>query len=200
MNRRAAAGFTLLEVMISIALISLIVVIMAGAMRLSYRSIDRGEVKSNYLERLKVSFSLIDDQIQSAIPLVRRDDEEGRIFFEGSSDTVKFASNYSLTAGQRGYVIVTYRTRPGDEGTGALFVEENTVGVENTREIKLLEGISGVRFEYFRRESEAEEAAGEWVDTWTDELLFPRKIRVTLTFPERKIVFTVPIRANKVKT
>ena len=197
---RRPQGFTLLEVMISVTLISLILVIMAGAMRVSYRSIDKGEVRSAYLERLKVTFSLIDDQIQSAIPLGRRDDEAGRLFFEGSTDTVKFASNYSLTEGRRGNVAVTYSARSGDDGTMALYVEENTLGVENTREVKLLEGIGGVRFEYFRKESDAEEVQGEWVGTWTDELLFPRKIRITLTFPERKIVFVVPVRANKVKT
>jgi len=197
---RRPAGFTLLELMISITLISLIIVIMAGAMRLSYRSIDKGEARSAYLERLKVTFSLMEGQIQSAIPLTRHEDEAGRVFFEGSPDTVKFASNYSLTEGQRGYVMVTYKTRSGDDGNQALYIEENTVGVENAREIKLLEGIKGVRFEYFRKESDTEEAQGEWVENWTDELLFPRKIRITLTFPERKIVLTVPVRANKVKT
>ena len=197
---RRTQGFTLLEVMISITLISLILVIMAGAMRLSYRSIDRGEARSTYLERLKVTFSLIDDQIQSAIPLARQDDEEGRFFFEGSADKVQFASNYSLTSGQRGYVVVRYAATRADDGTMALYIRENTMGVENAREIKLLEGMSEIRFEYFRKESEAEDVAGEWVETWTDELLFPRKIRVTLTFPDQKITFTVPIRANRVKT
>lgn len=196
---RRPAGFTLLELMISIALISLIIVIMASAMRLSYRSIDKGEARSAYLERLKVTFSLMESQIQSAIPLTRHEDEAGRVFFEGSADTVKFASNYSLTEGQRGYVMVTYKTRSGDDGTRALYIEENTIGVENAREIKLLEGIKGVSFEYFRKESDAEEVQGEWVGEWTDELLFPRKIRITLTFLERKIVLTVPVRANKVK-
>lgn len=172
MNKRSY-GFTLLEVMISITLISLILVIMAGALRVSYRSIDRGEARSAYLERLKVTFTLIDDQIQSAIPLARPEDEAGRFFFEGSPDKVKFASNYSLTAGHRGYVVVTYTVRPGDDGTMAFYIEENTVGVENSREIRLLSGLSEIRFEYFRKESEAEGVAGEWVEKWTDELLFP---------------------------
>jgi general secretion pathway protein J len=198
--RKRAAGFTLLEVIISIALLSLILVIMAGAMRLSYRSIDRGEAKTAYLERLKACFSLIDDQVQSAIPLTRQDDEQGRYFFEGTADRVKFASNYSLIGGRNGYVIVTYTARRAENGTIAFNIEENTVGVDNQREIRLLEGLSAMRFEYYRKESETEQAVGEWVDTWTDELLFPRKIRVTLTFPDRKIAFIVPIRSGRVKT
>lgn len=198
--KKRTAGFTLLEVMISIALLSLILVIMAGAMRLSYSSVNKGEAKMTYLERLKAAFSLVDEQIQSAIPLTRQDDEQGRLFFEGSADRVRFASNYSLIGGKNGYVIVTYAARPADNGTIVFDIEENTVGVDNQRQVRLLEGLSAVRFEYFRKENELEGTAGEWVATWTDELLFPRKIRVTLTFPDRKIAFTVPVRSGKVKT
>ncbi len=198
--RKRPAGFTLLEVLISITLISLIVVIMAGALRLSYRSIDRGEARSAYLERLKATFSLVDNQFQSAIPLARQDDEAGRFFFEGSSDRVEFASNHSLTSGRHGYAVVRYTARRADNGTVAFYVEENTVGLQNKQEIRLIEGLSDIRFEYYRKESDAEEAEGEWVETWTDELLFPRKIRVTLIFPDQKIVLTVPVRANRVKT
>ncbi len=190
-------GFTLLEVMISIALISMLVVIIAGAMRLAQRSIEKGELRSDYLERFKVSFLVMDAQIQSAIPLVRADDEAGRLFFEGSGDAVKFASNYSLTGGYRGYVTVSYQVRQNPEGRSALYVEENNIGVENVREMRLLDGMDEIRFEYFRRENDADETPGEWVETWTDELLFPRKIRIHLAWRGQEIQLIVPMRAQK---
>lgn len=193
-------GFTLLEVLISITLISVLVVIMAGAIRLAYRSIDRGEQKSQYLERLKVCFALLDAQIQSALPLTRQDDEAGRVFFEGSGDSTRFASNYSLMGGQRGYVIAAYKVKPDGEDKFALYIEENNIGVENVREVRLLEGMKEVRFEFFRKESDADEVEGEWVKEWTDELLFPRKIRVHLVFGDHKLQFTVPVRAQKART
>lgn len=197
---KTAAGFTLLEVLISLTLISLIMVIMAGALRVSYRSVEKGEARSAYVERLKAAFSLIDEQVQSAIPLTRREDEEGRLLFEGATDRTKFASNFSLTGGKRGYVVVTYTAKRADDGTLTFLVEENTVGIDNPKEFRLLDGMSGIRFEYYRKENEAEGTTGEWVETWTDGLLFPRKIRVTLTFPDRKIAFTVPVRATRVTT
>jgi type II secretory pathway component PulJ len=183
--------------MISIALISMLVVVIAGAMRLANRSIERGERKSEQLERLKVSFLVMDAQIQSAIPLVRADDEAGRLFFEGSGDAVRFASNYSLTGGYRGYVTVAYRVKPNGEGRSSLYIEENTIGVENAREMRLLDGLSEIRFEYFRKENDADETTGEWVDTWTDELLFPNKIRIHLARGGQKVQLTVPVRARK---
>ena len=200
MNGRSGRGFTLLEVMVSIALVSVLVVVIAGAMRLAHRSIDRGERKSEYLERLKVSFFLLNAQIQSAIPLARADDEAGRLFFEGSGEFVKFASNYSLTGGQRGYVTVAYRVESNGQGRRTLYIQENNIGVENVREMKLLEGMEEIRFEYFRKETDSDEAQGEWVETWSDELLFPRKIRVHFTWGGQKIQLTVPVRAQKVAT
>jgi general secretion pathway protein J len=198
--RRSGPGFTLLEVMVSIVLLSMLVVVIGGAMRLSQRSINRGERKAEYIERLKVSFFVLDAQIQSAIPLVRKDDELGRLFFEGSGESVKFASNYSLMGGQRGYVVVAYRVESDGEGRRTLFVQENNIGVENAREMKLFEGMDEIRFEYFRKESDADEVRGEWVESWTDELLFPRKIRVYVAWAGRKIQLTVPVRAQKVTT
>lgn len=199
-SRRSGRGFTLLEVMISIALISMLVVVIAGAMRLAYRSIDRGERRSEYLERLKVSFFLLNAQIQSAIPLVRADDEAGRLFFEGSGESVKFASNYSLTGGQRGYVTVAYRVESNGQGKRTLYIQENNIGVENVREMRVLEGMEEIRFEYFRMETDSDQAQGEWVETWSDELLFPRKIRVHFAWGGQKIQLIVPVRAQKVTT
>jgi prepilin-type N-terminal cleavage/methylation domain len=190
-------GFTLLEVMISITLISLLVAIMAGAMRLAHRSIERGERKSEYLERSRISFLVLDAQIQSAMLLARADDEAGRLLFEGSGDSVKFASNYSLTGGYRGYVMVAYRVKPNGEGRSALYIEENTIGVANAREMRLLDGMDEIRFEYFRKENDADDTAGEWVETWTDEMLFPWRIRIHLSRGGQKVQLTVPVRARK---
>ncbi len=200
MDRESRRGFTLLEVMVSIALVSVLVVVIAGAMRLAHRSIDRGERKSEYLERFKVSFFVLNAQIQSAIPLARADDEAGRLFFEGSGEAVKFASNYSLTGGQRGYVTVAYRVESNGQGRFTLYIEESNIGVENVREMKLLEGMEEIRFEYFRKETDSDEAQGEWVETWSDELLFPRKIRIYLAWRGQKIQLIVPVRAQKVTT
>jgi prepilin-type N-terminal cleavage/methylation domain-containing protein len=71
----AGAGFTLLEVLVSIALITLIVAIVGASMRMGYRSMEKGEKKTTALERFKVSLSLMDAQIQSAVPLRTTDDE-----------------------------------------------------------------------------------------------------------------------------
>jgi general secretion pathway protein J len=191
---RAQSGFTLLELLVSITLIGLIVVIVGGAMRLGYRSVDKGEKKVEMLERFKVSLSVMDAQIQSGMPLKGTGDEVNQYYFKGKKDSVRFASNYSLMGGQRGYVLVAYRVEVDKNDKRTLYAKENTIGMENQKEVKLLEGFEDIHFEYFLKD--ALEAQSKWVEEWTDDMNFPQKVRIHLAWGNQRISLVVPVRAR----
>ena len=193
----AQSGFTLLELLVSIALLGLIVGIVGVSMRLGYRSLDKGEKKVITQERFKVSLSLMDAQIQSGIPLKVTGEARSEIklyLFEGKKDSLKFASNYSLMGGQKGYVIVAYRVETGTNGKRTLFAQENTIGIENQKDVKLLEGFDDIHFEYFFKEATEEE--GKWVEEWTDPMTLPGKLRIHLAWGNQQISLVVPMRAQ----
>lgn len=196
----AQSGFTLLELLVSIALLGLIVAIVGTAMRLGYRSLDKGEKKAITQERFKVSLSLMDAQLQSRIPLkTTGETTEGvesvnQFLFEGKKDSIKFASNYSLMGGQKGYVIVAYRVETGANEKRTLFAQENTIGMENQKEVKLLEGFDDIHFEYFFKE--ATEEQGKWVEEWTDTATLPGKVRIHLAWGNQQISLVVPMRTQ----
>ena len=193
----AQSGFTLLELLVSIVLIGMIIAIVGSAMRLSYRSLDKGEKKAITQERLKVSLGLMDAQLQSEIPLKATGEIiEGanQYQFEGKKDSIKFASNYSLMGGQKGYVIVAYRVEAGADEKRILFVQENTIGMENQKEVKLLEGFEDIHFEFFLKD--ALEAQSQWVEEWTDDMNFPQKVRIHLAWGNQRISLVVPVRAK----
>jgi general secretion pathway protein J len=193
----AQSGFTLLELLVSIVLICLIVAIIGAAMRLGYRSLDKGEKKAEIQERFKVSLNLMDAQLQSGIPL-KTTGETGeainQYLFEGKKDSVRFASNYSFIGGQKGYVIVTYRVETGTNDKRTLFAQENTIGMENQKEVKLLEGFDDIHFEYFFKE--ATEEQGKWVEEWTDTATLPENIRIHLVRGDQHISLLVPMRTK----
>jgi type II secretion system protein J len=198
----AQSGFTLLELLVSIVLIGLIVAIVGAAMRLGYRTLDKGERKTEMQERFKVSLSLMDAQIQSAIPLkTTGETTEGlesvnQFLFQGKKDSVKFASNYSLMGGQKGYVIVAYRVETGANDKRTLFAQENTVGMENQKDVKLLEGFDDIHFEYYFKEAAAEQ--GSWVEEWSDTTTLPEKVRIHLAWGNQQISLLVPMRTKPV--
>ncbi|MEW6416514.1 MAG: prepilin-type N-terminal cleavage/methylation domain-containing protein [Nitrospirota bacterium] len=192
---RGDYGFTLLELTISISIIGIIILIIAGAMRLGARSVASGEKKIESLERIRTSLNIIDSQIQSEIPLTYYDEEGGRkYYFKGDREFMQFPTNYSIWGGEKGYVIVTYKVESGDYGKKALYASENIVGIEDGRETKLLDAFDGIYFEYFYKDPTEEE--GEWVEQWTDDVNIPEKVRLHLVEGTRDLSMIIPFRTR----
>jgi general secretion pathway protein J len=191
------SGFTILELMVSIALLSLLVLIVAGSMRLGYRSVEKGERRTVALERLTVSCTIIDAQIQSAIPINVAVAGENPYILKGTKDSVRFVSNYSLIGGRKGYVVIAYRVNMDTNNKYTLYVCENVRGVENQKEMKLIEGFDNIHFEYyFGKKTDGQE---EWTEEWNSDIFFPQKIRVYLAWGGKMITMIVPMRAIKVQ-
>ena len=190
----SSTGFTLLELTVSIAMIGIIILIIAGAMRLGLRSVDSGEKRIESLERIRASLNIIDSQIQSAIPLTY--DEEGikKYYFKGEREFMQFSTNYSIWGGEKGYVITAYKVEPGDNGKQVLYASENIVGIEGKRKTKLFDTFEIIYFEYFFKDPTEEE--GEWVEQWTDDVTIPEKVRLHLVEGTRDLSMIIPLRAR----
>jgi general secretion pathway protein J len=188
------SGFTLLELLVSITMIGLIVLIVTGAMRLSYRSVSSGEKRIDQLERLRTTAGIIDAQIQSSFPLQSEADIGLKNALAGQSDSLDFATNYSLWKGRSGYVLAAYRIGPGQDGRLTLSLSEHTVGVEDVNRVELLNGYDEMRFSYYAKG--ATESEGAWSDAWTDETLLPEKIRLVMKKGARDLSITMPLRVR----
>jgi general secretion pathway protein J len=188
------AGFTLLELIISITLVAIIVLIISVAANLGYRSFNSGEKKMNAVERLRSSLTIIDAQIQSGVPLTLEEGGVKQYYFAGEQDSLKFSTNYSIWGGQRGYVIVNYRVDTDDRGKRTLFASEYKVGMENQKETKLLEGFDEITFDYYQQDATEEE--GEWITQWVDEEMMPTRIRVNLVRGSSSLSYIMPVRVG----
>jgi len=188
-------GLTLLELLISIVLMVTILLIVSGAMRLGYRSVDRGEKKVEYLERYRSSLAIIQAQVQSGMPLLAsREGVSKRYYFSGAADSMRIATNYSIWGGQRGHVIVEYRVETDGNGDRSLVAGENMVGAEKKNETRLLQGFDEILFEYFFKDATAQE--GRWVDAWTDSAKLPGKIRLRLIQGRKEVSMIIHMRAH----
>jgi general secretion pathway protein J len=192
-------GFTLLELLISILILGIIIVIVAGAMRLGFRSVDAGEKKAESLERFMSSLNIIDSQIQSLLPLTSNEEgnEEGTVNsnFTGSRESLQFSTNYSIWGVQKGYVTVSYDVSSEDTGKPVLYATENIMGTEDSRETKLLDSFDEIYFDYFYKDPTEEE--GKWVEEWTDATTLPEKIRLHLVTGQRDLSLIIPVRVRQ---
>ena len=194
---RSQNGFTLLELIVSIAMISIIVLILAGALRLGYQSLDMGESKILELERYRSSLTIIDAQIQSHVPLSYEDPSRGgeSFYFRGERAFMQFATNYSLWGSERGFVLASYTVRSDDEGMQFLEVSENIIGIELQQETRLFDTFDEIYFEYFYKDPFEEE--GRWVEQWEEDMDIPRKIRFHFIRGEHDFNLVVPLRVTK---
>lgn len=110
------SGFTLLELVISVTILSLILGIILGALRLGIRSWEVGEERIERLQRERVSYELISEDIKSILPQTGPICPEGKgcnaiktYFFIGDKERIKFiASNPGLKLSYNQCRIVTY--------------------------------------------------------------------------------------------
>ena len=116
-------------------------------------------------------------------------------YFKGDRGSLQLSTNYSIWGGQKGYVIVTYRVETDHSGKRSLYASEHIVGIEASRETKLLEGFDDIGFEYFEKGLMIGEP-GTWVQDWTNDTTTPSKIRLYLLSGSKERLMVLPIRAR----
>lgn len=188
-------GFTLLELLISITLLAVIAGIVSGAMRLGWRSLEKGEQRIESLERFKSSISILVAQIESGIPLSFTEEGSTKTYFDGDRDRLSLSTNYSIWGGQAGYVVVSYRVEQDQYGKQTLYATENTIGIEKEAEAKLFDGFDEIYFEYYYKGPTDEE--GQWTEVWTDETTVPERIRINLARGKQTLVLTMPMKTRR---
>jgi len=190
--RRDSSGFTLLELIISIAILGLIVVIVGGAMKLGIQSVERGEKRIDALERIRTSLNVIEAQIQCMTGLTYDDNGEKKRYFKADRDSLQFSTNYSIWGGQRGYTIVSYDVGTDNNGKQSMKASETIVGMSDSRETSLLGSFDKIYFEYFSKGPTDEK--GSWVDNWTDDINIPEKIKLHLVSAQNDFALIIPVR------
>jgi general secretion pathway protein J len=194
----ATAGFTLLELIITFTILSLILVMIFGAMRLGSSSWERGEASTDRYQRMRIVFNLLSQQLKSAFPykVKAQKAEADYIAYRGEGDSLRFVSVFSLQARRpEGLVYVIYRIEEkGSTGKTLKVFEKRVLNKDFMEEspdddkfLVLLEDLSDFKFEYFQ-EGENKDEAGEWVESWDgkDKKELPREVRMTVQWKEKK--------------
>ena len=179
-------------------MLALIAGIMGWTFKAAHRTLDKGEKKINYLEREKISFSLIESQILSLFRYQYDDDGQKKLFFSGSKDKLMFTSNFSLWRGTRGNTFVTYDIQSNEKDKSFLKVTEQTIGLQEKNETILLNECNNISFEYFLKNALEE---GKWVTSWPeDQKELPDKIKISIACGAKKLALTLrpPVGEKKI--
>jgi prepilin-type N-terminal cleavage/methylation domain-containing protein len=202
-SRPGSRGFTLLELMLSVVIISLIILIIVGALRLGFRSVESGEKKVESLERVRNAVTILESQIQSEMPLSYTENGEKKTYFRGNRNSLDMATNFSVWGGEKGYVVARYQVTQDTNGRQTLWVKENIIGQETSRETRMLDQAADFYFEYFVRDTSKDpsDEAGRWVEEWVDDEALPtteklEKIKFHLRLENRDLEWIIPLKGR----
>ncbi len=183
-------GFTLLELMISLAIMGVVLLIIFGALRVGTRAWEKGEKDVTVHQRQRAVLGLLGQQIASAcIYEIKKGDDA--FYFMGSEKEMEFVSRSPIVPGAlTGVVFVKYVIQEGgEEGKKQLKLYEKDAGflkeedLENRREedfFTLISGIEDLQFEYLKGSKDQKET--DWQGSWdsSEEKGFPLAVKIIL--------------------
>jgi len=122
-------GFTLLEVIIAVTLVSVLLLGVFGAVRLGIDSMERIDSRMLRERRVAGVEQIMRSQLEGMMPVAAQCGGEGEAagprvpFFQGEPSTMRFVSTYSLNERERGLPrILEYQVIPGENGEGVRLV------------------------------------------------------------------------------
>jgi len=193
-NLSTKLGFTLIEVMVTLTILGFILLIIFGAFRLGSSAWNRGESIKEKYQKVRVISQLVSRQIKSAVPYkIKTQKTEGDyLAFEGKAHSLRFVSAYPMKSRHaEGFVYAVYEFKEGGEEGGQLILYEQRVlnkdffaeDLKEDQGISILEGISNVRFEFYREEDQEQKKPEEWVEEWNakEEKELPKALRMIIT-------------------
>ena len=205
-----SAGFTLLELIISLTIIAIIAMMVQNGFKLSVSAWEKGESAVEEQQRYRYALELIQRQISSVLPL-NSSDKEGSGddgIFKGDDASLEFASRISLIPGtQTGIVRVEYRVETVDDKKSIWFMEkhlidrlrdsdQNETGEEEWH--NLLSGIHDFAFDYLAglpTEGFLDDASF-WEPSW-EEKGMPLALRVRFQADEESMPLYLIVSVGK---
>ncbi len=193
-------GFTLLELLVSISILSVVLVMIYGTLSMGSRAWEKGEEDIERIQRMRVVMNLLGREIKSTFPYKvtpsEFDTHKEFYAFEGKKDSVSFVSTVPLKGGKKGLSWLSFWVE-SDEGLVVverdalktdIFKERNNIDKD---EIEVLDSyVTAMKLEYYELRSGKEEGEGEgeWKEHWDAEKegTLPHAVRIELTFEEER--------------
>lgn len=184
MGHSVRRGFTLLEVMIALVLLSLLLSVLFAGLRLGAQSWDAGQTRvGDAADRAQV-LAFLDRQLTRAEPLFWQHPQgETQLAFEGRRETVAWVATLPAHRGGGGLALLSLEVGRL-EGQPSLVLGHQLFhpdtldpGTFEEQEV-LLEGVTEITIEYFGPEEGDNRLS--WSDTWLDRSELPRLIRLRI--------------------
>lgn len=187
-GRRAAAGFTLLELLLSVALMALVITLAYGSLRAAAGAVRSGEALIERTEELRTTQTFLRRQLQQMLPSIfRTDPSNGAVTrFEGAAHRIRFVAPMPGYLSRGGAHVQELALVPDRGGYRLEFRHaqlngfDPEQGFDPEREpVVLIDGIRDGRFAFRAMDGDR---LGDWTSEWEDNDRLPLLLRLDLEF------------------
>ena len=210
MKRPGQTGFTLVELLLAVTLMSILLGLAYGGLRAATRASNSGQEQLEDTLNVRVTHQFIRRQINQMQPLtfdVRGDTQQDRVIFEGDSSGIRFVAPMPGYLGQGGPQVQTIQAVYGPDGIDLVFNHELLQGYdpaigESGEPITLMEDVESVQFSYLARDEQGELIG--WTPTWLTPDLLPVAVSLEIALDEDSAVnwplLTAAVRIDSLAT
>ena len=181
----ASKGFTLIEVLIALTLLSIMVVLLFTSLKICADSWEKGETKITAVNEIAVVYNFFQHHLATAKPLFNTSATGEKSFsFQGNSQSMQFVSAFPASAGKLGLQLFSVSLLEEDNDqfiNVALVPFINLAEDENPskEEVTLIKHVNEFKLSYFG--SEDGMTGGSWNEEWVNKTVLPSLIKINIT-------------------
>ncbi len=185
-----AAGFTLVELLLAITLMSILLGLTYSGLRAATRSAERGEIILAAGGGVRATHQFVRRQLNQMLPLafaVADDLDEMRIVFLGDTKSIQYVAPMPGYLGSGGPQVQFLEIANDNNGGILQFRHALLQGYEEAHlferdPVILLEGVESAEFEFLGRDEEGE--LTPWMSSWDQPDNLPVAVRLNIGFSE----------------
>lgn len=182
--RRPQHGFTVVEMLVAIAVAGLLVSLVYGAIRVGQRSVSAVDSRVEQSELMRIGWQFIHSAIAHASPAVDPARPQSRTGFEGTSDRLVFVADMPSYVGIEGPARITLG-RVARTGADQLRLTRERLDAEATptdvaqmEQAVLVEKLDRLSIEYFGQLERG--VAPSWQSSWDHARKLPNLVRISI--------------------
>jgi general secretion pathway protein J len=183
-NSYKSSGFTLIEVLIAMTLLSIMVVLLFASLKISADSWHKGESKITEVNDVAVVYNFFQQHLATTRPFMNNwsVDTPPTLGFQGKNRSLQFVSSFPASAGKSGLQMLTVSLKKEADDTVIMVALSPFFPVDKGKtsleEVDLIKGIKEFSLSYFGSNDGSSE--GSWQDQWLEKAFLPRLVKINI--------------------
>jgi len=187
LKQQKASGFTLIEVLLAMTLLSIMVVLLFSSLKIGAESWNKGEKKIAEVNEKAVVYQFFKRHLTSVRPLWDDFSDGERSFsFQGEDNKLQFISVFPASSERKGIQLFDIIFDPAGNGVVNVTLKPFYPLLEGQEwqqeEVILLENVEEFELSYYSKD--AVNSTGLWVDYWQQKEQLPLLIKIKIVLAD----------------